>query len=47
MTRYAQMVGIGLIVLAVIGIALWWEISLWSECRSDHSFFYCLRVLGK
>lgn len=23
------------------------EVSLWRECRADHSFFYCMRVLGK
>lgn len=22
------------------------ELSLWRECRADHSFLYCMRVLG-
>lgn len=35
------------IVVAVIAFSVWWEWSLWSECRADHSFWYCLRVLNK
>lgn len=22
------------------------QVSLWRECRSDHSWLYCMRVLG-
>jgi hypothetical protein len=23
------------------------EVSIWQECRADHSWFYCMRVLNK
>lgn len=39
--------GVGLIVVALISVSVWWEWSLWSECRADHSFWYCARVLNK
>ncbi len=32
--------------VAVIGLAVWYEVTLWQECRADHSWFYCLRVLS-
>jgi uncharacterized membrane protein YiaA len=34
-------------VILLTGAGVYWEISLWNECRSDHSFFYCMLVLGK
>lgn len=30
-----------------LGLIGWWEYAMWAECRADHSFFYCLRVLNK
>lgn len=30
-----------------LGLLVWWELSLWPECRATNSFFYCARVLGK
>lgn len=35
------------LMLALVIGGIWWEVSLWSECRSDHSFWYCLRVLNR
>jgi uncharacterized membrane-anchored protein len=35
------------IAVPLIVLSVWWEYSLWSECRADHSFFYCMRVLNK
>jgi hypothetical protein len=35
------------VVLAVVGAAVAWEFSLWSECRQTNSWFYCARVLFK
>ena len=38
----------GLIVVFVLGLLTllgWYEISVWNECRTDHSWFYCQRVL--
>lgn len=32
-------------VVAVIGLTVWYEASLWNECRRTNSFFYCARVL--
>lgn len=36
-----------LIGLLIIGLAIWYEIAMWSECRETNSFWYCMRVLGK
>lgn len=35
-----------LLVALVIGLSIWNDLSLWHECRADHSFLYCSRVLG-
>ena len=35
-----------LLVALVIGLSIWAELDIWDECRSDHSFLYCWRVLG-
>ena len=34
------------LILLLIGGAVWWEVSLWNECRATHSWFYCVRVLN-
>lgn len=47
MSDHIKIAGIAIIIAAVSLAAIWWEYSLWSECRADHSFFYCVRVLGK
>lgn len=39
-------VAVGLLVVLVIGMSIWAELDIWDECRSDHSFLYCWRVLG-
>lgn len=33
----------GLIILSVI---VWSQVSLWQECRAQHSWYYCFRVVG-
>lgn len=33
------------LVLAAVVFLIWWEIDLWNECRADHSWLYCVRVL--
>ncbi len=33
---------IGLMLFGVVSC----HVSLWRECRSDHSWMYCMRVLG-
>jgi hypothetical protein len=30
----------------VVALAIWYEVSMWNECRETNSFFYCMRVLG-
>jgi hypothetical protein len=32
---------------ALIGSVIWWNVSIWNECRSDHSWSYCMRLLSK
>lgn len=43
--QFATVIGITAAVVGVLGFIVWWESSLWNECRADHGFFYCLRVL--
>ena len=33
------------ILIAVITLVI--NISVWNECRVDHSIFYCLRLISK
>jgi hypothetical protein len=37
--------GLALFVL-IIGAGCAYQISIWQECRSQHSFMYCWHVLG-
>jgi hypothetical protein len=30
----------------LITFVLWYEVTVWTECRQTNSFMYCLRVLG-
>lgn len=34
-------------LIAMLALSVWWEVSLWGECRKTNSFWYCARVLGK
>lgn len=36
-----------LAVLAVVVGSIYMEVRTWNECRADHSWWYCMRVLGK
>lgn len=42
----ALLIGAIAFAVAVFGGMIWWEWSLWSECRAVNSFWYCLRVLS-
>ena len=33
-------------ILAVISLAVYIKINVWYECRSEHSFFYCLALIN-
>jgi hypothetical protein len=39
----AILIAIAVIVTAAVAL----EISVWNECRADHSFFYCLRMMDR
>lgn len=34
-------------VALVLALVIWYEASLWDECRHDHSWGYCARVLSQ
>jgi hypothetical protein len=34
-------------IVAFLGLAVWYEVEMWSECRQTNSFWYCMRVLSK
>lgn len=36
---------IGIVVAVLFGIYV--EVSVWQECRTDHSFLYCLRLISR
>ena len=36
-----------LLVIGILAIPVSCQYMLWEECRSDHSFLYCMRVLSK
>ena len=35
------------VVLTIAGLAIWYEVEMWSECRATNTFWYCMRILGK
>lgn len=50
MRYYFEAVGyifVGLLVAFLMGLSIWAEFSVWDECRAEHSFWYCWRVLSK
>lgn len=36
-----------ILAVAMMVLTVLWNVAIWNECRTDHSFFYCARVLGK
>jgi len=44
---YMKLLGLAVLFFSVLTGFFYWEKSLWDECRRDHSFWYCVRVLGK
>lgn len=39
-------VGVAIIGVLIFAFAIWWKVSVWSECRTDHSFMYCMTMMG-
>ena len=33
-------------MLTVIGLGIWWKVSVWHECWMRDSFWYCLHLIG-
>jgi len=38
---------IGVLFVGFVGLMVWWEIASWSECLSNNTWYYCLRILSK
>lgn len=39
-----------LYILAIIGVimlGLWYQATVWQECRETNSFLYCMRLVGR
>jgi len=35
-------------VLAILSFAIWWNVSVWSECRENgSSFMYCWNMISR
>lgn len=35
------------LMLLALAASAYLDLSVWRECRTDHSWLYCVRVLGK
>ena len=33
-------------ILAVFSVAMYIKMNVWYECRTEHSFFYCLSLIS-
>jgi hypothetical protein len=44
---YLGPAAIVLAVVTLIGLGIWYEIEMWSECRATNTFWYCMRILSK
>lgn len=47
MKRTAGPVLAALAILGTVGFAIWWDVSVWQECRQTNSWFYCWRVISR
>lgn len=34
-------------VLAIFGGVIYWNVCVWQECRTDHTFWYCMRMVPR
>lgn len=34
-------------VVTLIGFLFYYKVSVWNECRVDHSWFYCMQLISK
>jgi hypothetical protein len=32
--------------LSLLAIVIWWRITVWQECRTDHSWMYCISMMS-
>lgn len=39
-------IGIAALFVAILIGVVSCEVSIWCECRTDHSWLYCMKVLG-
>ena len=36
-----------LLIVAIPTLAIYMKVSVWNECRADHSWFYCIHLISK
>lgn len=44
--KLAVLTVVSVIALILVGV-IWWNVSIWNECRADHSFAYCMRLISR
>ena len=44
--KYTRELLITVLVIAILGFAVYTKFSVWMECRSTNSFFFCFTVLN-
>lgn len=45
--RWGPTISVAFAMALLVGISIWWELTLWQECRATNSWLYCVRILGK
>ena len=33
--------------IAILSISIWWQATVWSECRAEHSWMYCVTLISR
>jgi hypothetical protein len=34
-------------IVSLFSFGIWWHVSVWNECRTDHSFMYCMSLISR
>ena len=42
---YIKVLFLGIAALLLIAGVIWYEVIVWRECLTDHSWWYCLRII--
>ena len=43
----AAPIAAAVLFIAIMCCVFWWQVSVWNECRTDHSWMYCINLIRK